>query len=61
MRGGRSGPSVKKPTTVVSSTTGGARLGAGAVNAMTFVGKKATVQQAAQALHLPTTLACFAD
>ena len=51
---------MKKPTWVVSSTTGSARLGAGAVKAMTVVGRKATVQQSAHALHLPMTLAGFA-
>ena len=55
-----SGPSSTKPIGVASSTTGSIRLGADAVKAMTFVGRKATVQQAAQALHLPVTLACFA-
>ena len=49
-----------KPVWVVGSTIGSPWLGAGAVKAMMFVGRKTTVQQAAQALHLPMTLACFA-
>ena len=51
-RGGRSGPSVKKPTCETGTKKVGTVAGATDANVSVAVGSAAPMQQAAQALHL---------